>query len=131
MRFDSTRKLVEQHQSAVTFFLGVSLRDPLSLACYRALQQLCFNTSTQLIKMRMKRVKMERQPLVQVLQDSLQDGKTAGQFSGHDAAAVEQGKGQRQGQRQGQRSEGATAQGQRRSGPSHPLSAAAAQSAGK
>ncbi|CAE7210979.1 ald [Symbiodinium sp. KB8] len=72
MRFDSTRKLVEQHQSAVTFFLGVSLRDPLSLACYRALQQLCFNTSTQLIKMRMKRVKMERQPLVQVLQDSLQ-----------------------------------------------------------
>ena len=69
LRFHSSRKLVEQHKTAVTFFLGIGLRDPQSLIVYRALQQLSFNASTQLIKMRLKPVKMERQPLVKVLQE--------------------------------------------------------------
>ncbi|CAE7789834.1 ZBED1, partial [Symbiodinium microadriaticum] len=69
LRFHSSRKLVEQHKSAVTFFLGIGMRDPQALICYRALQQLCFNSSTQLIKMRLKPVKMERQPLVKILQE--------------------------------------------------------------
>ena len=69
LRFHSSRKLVEQHKSAVTFFLGIGMRDPQALICYRALQQLCFNSSTQLIKMRLKPVKMERQPLVNILQE--------------------------------------------------------------
>ena len=69
LRFHSSRKLVERHKTAVTFFLGIGLRDPQSLIVYRALQQLSFNASTQLIKMRLKPVKMERQPLVKVLQE--------------------------------------------------------------
>ncbi|CAE7273507.1 unnamed protein product, partial [Symbiodinium necroappetens] len=69
LRFHSSRKLVEQHKSAVTFFLGIGMRDPQARICYRALQQLCFSSSTQLIKMRLKPVKMERQPLVKILQE--------------------------------------------------------------
>ncbi|CAE7334464.1 unnamed protein product, partial [Symbiodinium microadriaticum] len=70
LRFHSSRKLVENHKTAVTFFLGIGLRDPLSLVCYRAILQLCFSASTQLIKMRIRPTKMERQPLVKVLQDA-------------------------------------------------------------
>ncbi|CAE7271258.1 unnamed protein product [Symbiodinium sp. KB8] len=69
IRFHSSRKLVEQHKTAVTVFLGIGMRDPQALICYRALQQLSYNASTQLVKMRLKPVRMERQPLVKVLQE--------------------------------------------------------------
>ncbi|CAE7658778.1 unnamed protein product [Symbiodinium necroappetens] len=69
IRFHSSRKLVEQHKTAVTFFLRIGMRDPQALICYRALQQLSYNASTQLVKMRLKPVRMERQPLVKVLQE--------------------------------------------------------------
>ena len=69
LRFHSSRRLVEKHQSAVTFFLGIGLRDPLALVCYRTLRSLCFNSSNQLLKMRLKPIRMERQPLVRVLQE--------------------------------------------------------------
>ena len=41
LRFHSTRRLINQHQSPVTF----GMRDPKSLLCYRALCSLCFNAS--------------------------------------------------------------------------------------
>ena len=67
LRFHSTRKLVESHQSPVTFLVSIGLRDPKSLLCYRALSLLCFNASSQLLKLRIRPAKMERQPLAKVL----------------------------------------------------------------
>ncbi|CAE7216580.1 unnamed protein product [Symbiodinium sp. CCMP2592] len=54
---------------AVTFFLSIGLRDPLALVCYRSLQALCYNSSNQLLKMRLKPIRMERQPLVRIIQE--------------------------------------------------------------
>lgn len=67
LRFHSTRKLVENHQSPVTFLVSIGMRDPKSLLCYRALCSLCFNASSQLLKLRIRPAKMERQPLAKVL----------------------------------------------------------------
>ena len=67
LRFHSTRRLVESHQSPVTFLVSIGLRDRKSLLCYRALSLLCFNASSQLLKLRIRPAKMERQPLAKVL----------------------------------------------------------------
>ncbi|CAE7745734.1 unnamed protein product, partial [Symbiodinium necroappetens] len=61
LRFHSTRRLVESHQSPVTFLVSISL------LCYRALSLLCFNASSQLLKLGIRPAKMERQPLAKVL----------------------------------------------------------------
>ena len=67
LRFHSTRKLVESHQSPLTFLVSIGMRDPQSLLCWRALSELCFNSSGRLLRMRIRPARMERQPLVRVL----------------------------------------------------------------
>ncbi|CAE7364162.1 unnamed protein product [Symbiodinium sp. CCMP2592] len=67
LRFHATRRLVEQHQSPVTFLVTIGMRDPKSLLCHRALCSLCFNASSQLLKFRVRPARMERQPLARVL----------------------------------------------------------------
>ena len=59
LRFHSIRKLVESHQSLVTFLVIIGLRDPQRLVCWRALSELSFNGSAQLLRMRIRPAKME------------------------------------------------------------------------
>ncbi|CAE7794121.1 unnamed protein product [Symbiodinium sp. CCMP2456] len=49
------------------YFPGIHRNAGKSLLCYRALCSLCFNASSQLLKLRIRPAKMERQPLAKVL----------------------------------------------------------------
>ena len=67
-QFHSTHKLVEQHSGeTVTFLLSLGLRDVMATQAWGMLTNLCGNAAAKLIGLRIRPMRMERQPIVKVL----------------------------------------------------------------
>ena len=80
VKFHSTRPLVADHQSVVTFPLAIGLRDQAANIAYRTLQTFCANGATRLIAIRMKPTKMERQPLAKIVAEKSPPPKPRGEW---------------------------------------------------
>ncbi|CAE7892539.1 unnamed protein product [Symbiodinium necroappetens] len=67
-KFHSTRRMAAAYQGeTVTFLLSIGLRDVMASQAWGMLTTLCGNASSKIIGLRMRPIKMDRQPIAKVV----------------------------------------------------------------